>query len=230
MINYFICTQPRSGTHLLRELLSQQGCGNPEEFHFLTVGVIKTLDDLLRKCTIDDVVGVTIHRVHFGGVIKYLKKSLSLETEENPLRVLETFFPEPKFIYLYRRDKVKQAISFKKAHRTDHYTYKGDPNFGEYSEQEIAVFIQHLCIAEALWMQFFHKHHIEPYILTYEDLCENPVGAVRRILEFLQFDKAPIEVNEENLPVRQYNEISEKWHNRYLLQGMPFPEIKKRGG
>ena len=228
MINYFICTQPRSGTHLLRALLAQQGCGNPEELHKLMMGEIKTLDDFYKVCTIGDVAGTTLHKLHFGRHIKHLKKVLSLEAEEQDLQILKTLFPEPKFIFFYRRDKVKQAISFKKAHRTGHYRYKMNAEFGEYNEQEITHFIAHLCISEARWMLFFRKHNIMPHILTYEDLCENPVESLRGILDFLQLDRDHIDIDAENLPTRHYDATSEKWYRRYIFDGnkLSLPERK----
>ena len=232
MINYFICTQPRSGTHLLRALLAQQGCGNPEEIHKLLIdeGEIKTLDDFYEKCRIGNVSGAVLHKLHFGRHIKHLQKLLSLEAEEHDLRILEALLPEPKFIFFYRRDKVKQAISFKKAHRTGHYTYKGNTDFGAYNEQEITDFILHLSVSESQWMWFFKKHNITPHILAYEDLCENPVESIREILAFLQFNKDHIKINIENLPIRQYNnEVSEKWYRRYILEGnkLLLSEMKK---
>ena len=229
MINYFICTQPRSGTHLLRKLLVQQGCGNPAELHPLMTGKIKTLDDFYRECTINNVAGATIHKLHFGRYIKHLKKLLSLEAEEHDLRVLEAFFPEPKFIFFYRRDKVQQAISFKKAHRTGNYRYKRNADFGEYNEQEITDLILHLSVSEARWMLFFKKNNITPHILTYEDLCENPVESLRGILAFLQFDRDRIKINEEKLPIQQYDTTSEKWYRRYISEGnkLGLPERKK---
>ena len=219
MINYIICTQPRSGTHLLRALLVQQGCGNPEELHKLVTGEIKTPDDFYKKCRIGDVAGTTLHKLHFGRQIKHLKKLFSLEAEEHDLRILEALFPEPKFIFFYRRDKIKQAISFKKSHRTGHYRYKKNADFGEYNEQEITDFIVHLCVSESRWMSFFKKNNITPHILTYEDLCEKPVESVCGILEFLQLDRDHIEINEENLPTRHYDATSEKWYRRYISEG-----------
>ena len=230
MRNYIICTQPRSGSHFLRALLAQQGCGNPEELHTLVTGKIKTPDAFYGTCTIGDVAGMTLHKLHLGRHIKHLKKLLSLETEEHDLRVLETLFPEPKFIFFYRRDKVKQAISFKKAHRTGNFKdYRENTDFGTYKEQEITDFIVHLSVSEARWMLFFKKNNITPHILTYEELCENPVESLRGILDFLQLDRDHIEIDVDNLPTRHYDAISEKWYRRYILDGskLSLPERKK---
>lgn len=79
------------------------------------------------------------------------------------------------------------------------------------------------------WGWFIIQGGFVPHILTYEDLCENPVESVRGILAFLQFDKNHIEINKENLPTRQSDATSEKWYRRYILDGnkLSLPERKK---
>ena len=168
-----------------------------------------------KKSILNHVFGTVIHRLHYTGGMKRLRE-LSGMVKENDFEVLNTFFPSAKFIYFYRDNKVKQAISFLKAERSRHYTFKDNPEFGEYSKKEISKYITHLCISEAQWSDFFTQYGINPYVLSYESLCSNTEGSLRNVLDFLDFDASKIEIDESDLPIRQYNEISEDWYQIFL--------------
>ena len=112
---YIICAQPRGGTTLLRRLLVQQkNCGNPLElFNHLTLeGRIPTLDKFYEDGTLGDVCGATVHRHHWEKGIKNLKKLSGIPGDTDDLHVLNTLLPDLHFIYYYRQNKVKQAVSF----------------------------------------------------------------------------------------------------------------------
>ena len=221
MKHYIICSQPRSGTHYLRALLKQQKCGNSQElfYHLMVKGRIPTLDvfyeEYFKKCIQNDVFGIVINRLHYKPGMKHLRKLSGMQSE-NDFDVLSTFFPDAKFIYFYRRNKVKQAISFLKAMRSSHYTLKDNPEFGEYSEEKISEFIIHLCASEAQWLSFFEQYGIRPHVLTYEVLCADTTGAISDILDFLEFDSSHVKIDTTELPIRQYDQISEDWYQRYL--------------
>ena len=213
---YIICTQPRTGSHLLRALLRQQRCGNPDELiQQLRTEHVKDLDSLYKKGILGDVFGMTVHQLHFLSGLKILREHTGMQ-KESDFTLLNTLFPNVKFIYLYRRDKVKQAISYVKAHRTGHYTFKGDTQFGAYSESEITKFMEYICRSEAKWLNFFDKYQIKHYDITYESLCSDPIESVRGILNSLGVESPLGKINERLLPTRQYDEISEIWYKKYL--------------
>ena len=221
MKHYIICSQPRSGTHYLGALLKQQKCGNPQElfYHLMVKGRIPTLDvfyeEYFKKCIHNDVLGVVSHRLHYKRGMKRLRE-LSGMRSETDFEVLNAFFPDAKFIYFYRKNKVKQAISFLKARRSSHYTLKDNPEFGEYSEEEISKFIIHLCASEAQWLNFFEQYRICPHVLTYELLCSDTTGAICDILAFLELDSSHVKIDTTELPIRQYDQVSEDWYQRYI--------------
>ena len=215
---YIICAQPRGGTTLLRRLLVQQkNCGNPLElFNHLTLeGRIPTLDKFYEDGTLGDVCGATVHRHHWEKGIKNLKKLSGIPGDTDDLHVLNTLLPDLHFIYYYRQNKVKQAVSFLKMKRSRRLS-RESPEFREYSENKITDFLRYLCRCEAQWLSFFEQYGVRPHVLTYEDLCLDMETSVCGILEFLKLDSSRIKIDEKHLPKRGYDEISEDWYQRYI--------------
>ena len=223
MKHYIICSQPRSGTHYLSALLEQHKCGNAQElfYHLIVNERIPTLDvfyKYFKECILNGIFGIVCHRLHYKGGMERLRE-LSGMMKETDFDVLRTFFPDVKFIYFYRQNKVKQAISFLKAKRSGHYLFMDNPEFGEYSEDEISKFIRHLCVSEAQWFHFFQQYGIHPHVLTYESLCSDTTRCIQNILDFLKVDPPEIKIDADSLPKRQYDKISEEWYQRYISEG-----------
>ncbi len=128
--SYFISAMPRTGGHLLCEALESTGiAGNPTEYF--------EPDYETYWC---DRLGVSGHADYFEKVLAFgstpngvfgskviwpqlepLKAKLGLihGSGISDLDLLQRTFPDLRFIWLKRRDKVRQAISYYKAVKTD---------------------------------------------------------------------------------------------------------------
>ena len=221
MISYLICSQPRTGTHLLRGLLTQYLCGNPLElFYQLTYeDRIPTIDvfydEYYKKNILNDILGVTIHGIHYKRAMERIREFTGM-VAENDYEVMKTLFDDPKYIYIYRENRVKEAVSWAKAEKTGHFLSKGDVPEVSYDKHFIYTHLAKICVSERYWMEFFDEHGITPYILSYEELCADYEGCLKGIFEFLGVPYPEIKIDTSKLPVRQYDEINEAWYRKFM--------------
>lgn len=225
MNSYIIASNPRSGSHLLRGILSQNKCGNPTEaliefiFFEKSNEEPKTIEAFRRPATKGDFCGMTIQVRHLKEVYRIVEK-LTGRVPENILQGLNIFCPNPKFIYLHRIDKVRQAISHVKAKRTSNYSHfpfdkKKEVDYGEYNNIEITEYMKRSCVWDSFWLDFFDRNAIEPLTISYEELVKNKVLTAVKIFEFLGHTPDMIQMNPDLLPIRQYDEVSQDWYDKY---------------
>src|ERR1700677_787554 len=190
---YFITTMPRSGGHLLCEALESTGlAGKPTEYFEPTFEqlwhdrVRSTGDaDYFKKV----VVARSTPNGVFGSKIIWPQYQL-LKTRLRPihgaglpdLELLKRSFPDPRFIFLKRRDKVRQAVSYYKAIWTQvWHSLKPDPNSGQpapapapvrtaaFNFRQIDRYLKYLTESEESWGRYFEEVGIKPFVVVYED-------------------------------------------------------------
>ena len=226
---YMICCQPRSGTHLLRHLMRGVDAGTPGE-HFFDLSIedsnkgryIDSVETLYRRGMKNGVWGAAVHWLAYMRGMERLKKISGLEDVEN-FEVLNDLFPGIKFIYLYRLNKVKQAISFIKARQSGMFTFSEqakDFKF-RYSKEDIEKTILKFSKWEAEWLDFFEKSEVVPHFLSYEFLCEDKAKSIGGILDFLDIKfEADVSLKEYiskiNLPRQQYDDTSAEWYRNIV--------------
>lgn len=226
---YMVCCQPRSGTHLLRRLMMSVDAGAPWE-HFLFLPIednknskyIDSVETLYRRGVKNGVWGAAVHWQDYMPGMERLKKISGLEDAKD-FEILNNLFPGIKFIYLYRLNKVKQAISLIKAYQSGMYTFSNqakDFNF-RYSKEEIERAILKLSKQEAKWLDFFEKYAVVPHFLSYESLCEDKAKTIGGILDFLDIKFEADESLEEHISKislhrQQYDDISAEWYRHIV--------------
>ena len=227
---YIIFSQPRSGTHLLRAYLRGLKVGNPAEiFYELTEDLKK--DE--RQITIEKIYkygklgkngkiwGATFFHKHYIPAMKQIRQLKNLG-DMSDFEILNNLFPSLKFIYLYRLNKVKQAISWEKAGQSGQYVYEDKvQSNSKYNPDSIRNIIFKLVKDEAGWMNFFEDNNITPHILTYESLCNAKVKTIADILKFLEVNidvSLTDALDQIETPVQQYDAINKEWYKRYLSE------------
>lgn len=132
-------------------------------------------------------------------------------------------FPELKFVYLTRRDKVAQAVSFCRAQQSGVWRrYYGNAP----EPQDAATFdydavhnqVQTLTLREQRWQAFFSDLSSYPYTVVYEDLVLEPERTVRNILAFLGLEPPTAWSLPQLAMERLADETSERWTERYLAE------------
>jgi LPS sulfotransferase NodH len=215
MKSYLLCTVPRSGSWLLADLLEQTDvAGRPEEY-FRPDHRNFWCDewDIPRKSPFDRYVsaalanaisdnGVFAVKMHwyqlqwFAGQLRAVPGADQSLTDEALVR---HWFTRPHFVYLYRKDKIRQAISYYRASYTDVWFELADedqrtseeryrrpvpmpdkPDWGYVRHLENGLIHQ-----ERLWSEFFARAGAAPLEISYEDMVLAPEEALNRVLDFL---------------------------------------------
>jgi len=209
-LRYAICTEPRSGSTLLCQLLASTGAlGRPDEFfrngdHCADFEAApSTLEELAaRFSTPNGVFGIKV----FGAQFDHTERSEWIRR----LRITQ-------FIFLEREDLLGQAISYVRALQTEqffaHQEASGQP---VYDAQEIYRHLIQLAESYARWRIFFARNGITPFGVTYERLIEDPTLLVLEIGRLLGVD-LPISENLVQSHLKaQRDTISAEWRVRFL--------------
>jgi LPS sulfotransferase NodH len=132
--------------------------------------------------------------------------------------LLPAVFPQPRYVHVIRRDKVRQAVSLLKAIQTENWR-GGDTSAAdhdpEYHEAALDHLVRQLSDQDASWEAFFARNRIKPLTIAYEDdLSGGPQHAVRRVLRHLGLSVPPSWRPPEHMR-RQADELSDRWVSAY---------------
>src|SRR5262249_20823009 len=121
--SYFICTLPRSGSWLLSESLEKTGvAGRPREYFEPklyednpAVDPIESLDKIIRKgMTRNGVFAAKLHWYQF----EFATRVVARESDMPVPLLIDRRFPGLCYVWLTRRDKIRQAVSYYRASKT----------------------------------------------------------------------------------------------------------------
>ena len=121
--------------------------------------------------------------------------------------------PAPRYVWVTRRDKVRQAVSLWKAIQTEAWRGDADPadHQPRYHEDAIDHLVKMLEDHDTHWEAFFARTGIEPLMIGYEDdLSNGPEQAARRVLRHLDLNVPPGWEAPEHMS-RQADERVERW-------------------
>jgi LPS sulfotransferase NodH len=131
--------------------------------------------------------------------------------------LLPAVFPAPRYVWVTRRDKVRQAVSLWKAIQTA--AWRGDATAADheprYHQEALDHLVRMLADHDTLWASFFARAGIEPLVIHYEDDLSHGAGQpVRRVLRHLDLSVPPGWQPPAHMR-RQADETSERWVAQY---------------
>jgi LPS sulfotransferase NodH len=130
--------------------------------------------------------------------------------------LVDTLFDRPRFVWVRRRDSVRQAVSLWRAMQTQSWRAENEPGGGEpqYSFAALRHLVELLDAHDAAWERFLAERD-GVLTLTYEDIAADLAAALRATLEHIGVP-AP-EGAFEALPTmrRQADERSDAWAAAY---------------
>ena len=214
---YIICTSPRSGSTLLCDLLTSTGiCGQPRSyFHrpslsaWLDAHNLPSIEGEPHLATLKRVFDAAIRSGRAGGKLFGLRlQQHSLEFFLDQMRVFDpdaesdaerihAVFGRTAFIYLTRRDKIAQAVSYAKAEQTglwhrapdgreiERLAPHADPR---YNATALRDQVRQFDEQDRRWRTWFETQAISPTLLTYQHLSSDPQGGLALCLEALGLD------------------------------------------
>jgi len=235
---YVVCAIPRSGSNLLTDgLHATRRAGRPKQFFLrkseldfaathnldLRAGFAAYVRDIsVVTATSNEVFGFKLMSWYLDDFLGRLRGTGAFgDAGTTDLDLLRNAFPRLKFVHVFRRHKLRQALSKARAHQTGLWkvqegkTVQREPQFdAELIEQ---------CLKESeeqerLWGQFFERIGIDPLRVEYENLCEDYEANIRRVLNFLQISLPRRTFIGPPVTVRQADEISRTWEERFLTE------------
>ncbi len=134
--------------------------------------------------------------------------------------LLDSLFGDPQYVWMRRRDRVRQAISLWRALQTrvwrlEHPGGDGGKPQLHYSFEGIEHLRRRLTADDESWGRFFVRSGIEPLELFYEEDVEpDPAEAVQRVLALVGVE-VPARWRPAAETVRQSDRLNEAWRIAY---------------
>lgn len=133
--------------------------------------------------------------------------------------LLEQLFDHPRYVWVTRRDKVRQAVSLWRALQTRSWRMGPD---GEKRDVELRYRfegIDHLVGSlrsdDERWQEFFDRHRVSPLRMVYEDDLEpDPAGAASAVLRYIGV-RVPRHWQPHKVLERQADALSDQWVAAY---------------
>jgi len=177
-----------------------------------------------RSTTTNGISGIKLHYYQFA---ELPKKLMGIEDLRGmtPAEMLSKAFSNIKYLWLTRRDKARQAISYQLARLTgEWWTIEGSKrNKREDSLEEadfdpsaIARIERTLVENDLKWESYFQSNNIVPLTIYYEDLVSDYHGSILSILKWLGVDDAETVAIPPSRLKQQSNARNEEWLNRYM--------------
>lgn len=227
-IAYFVCCTARTGSNLLCELLENTGvAGRPQEHFYASdthayaqweTGYGSFMRQVIRATTTPN--GVFSTKL-MGSSLPFVRAQLQNDAEFQGMalsEILAALFPNLQHIWLTRRDKLKQAISFWRAIQTREFVaVDAGVQMAEsepvYNFDAINRAIQIISLEESRWQEYFNAMRIVPLTLVYEDFVQDMRATVANVLNHLgindkySFAKPTLR--------KQSDDLSQAWLERY---------------
>lgn len=212
---YVICSQPRSGTNLLCQLLESTGrLGRPQDY-FNGAGLRARgrsdypLDReaqwaaiLTEGCTPNGVYGLKMFCERF-------EQAAATRWPER--------LPSLQYVFLERRDLLGRALSEVRAIQTGQFRAKaiakGSPYYDPYRiRRQLQIGMRD----HARWKLYFTRNGIVPLNLCYEDVVLAPQGAADSVARLVGLDE-PVRIDEAAVTLAvQRDALTEDWRARFL--------------
>jgi LPS sulfotransferase NodH len=249
--SYLICATPRSGSSLLCEALRNTGkAGRPEEFflprnepvwqgRWNTSTYAEYVAEAIKQGTTPNgVFGAKVMWGYFDDFASKLRQLAGFEVSSNHA-LMTSIFPNLHYIWIRRRDRVRQAISHAKARQTNIWRLETEVGRWQASPlptrlvgadlasallsrdeptfffEQIDFMVREIEAHEAAWQRYFAESGIQPLVVVYEDLVLKYEETAIQILNYLNI---PTYDHIEFAPRRlrqQADEQTEQWVQRY---------------
>ena len=219
--SYVIASTPRSGSTLLGKLLANTNlAGVPHEYlhdkhskdYLSRWNIEKNIEHYIKelykfRTSENNIFGIKIH-------YHQLKNFNLVDTD------LLSILHSPKFIFIKRKNKIEQAISFAKALQTKQWAIENNEKSKEaiYIYKEIELALSQLHKEEKQWEDFFKDNNIEYFTLFYEDFTSDLNAWIRKILNYLEIDHTKLTKIQKSSLQKMANKSSKEWYERFIKE------------
>ena len=235
---YAVCTIPRSGSNLLTDgLRATSRAGVPKQFflpkfearygaqHRLDpaadyAGYVRGIVD--AKTTSNEVFGFKLMSWYLDDFLARLRETRAFrDMGTGDLDLLQNIFPRLRFVHIFRSHKLRQALSTARALQTG--LWKVQKGKAIQREPQFDAELIQQCLKEGqrqeeAWECFFQRIGVNPFRVEYEKLCQDYEGTIRAVLDFLRISLPRRARIGPPMTVRQSDEISRAWEERFLAE------------
>ncbi|MBB5402648.1 LPS sulfotransferase NodH [Paraburkholderia sp. JPY162] len=169
------------------------------------------------------VFGTKIHPHQFRYFVERLR-TLATYAEEQPAALMNSVLPGLHYVWLSRRDKIQQAVSYLRAIQTNVWwnapeapAPHGRPTPDKLRFDFVALeqIVKRMERDEAFWRRYFAEARLDPLRIFYEDVAADPAGQALRVLDYLGVPR-PAGCRDISVSMRkQSDSLSENWTRRY---------------
>jgi len=173
MSNYIIAASPRTGSNWLCHWLRSCNAGTPREY-------LERYDHdwfaHMWRASANGVLAVKIFWHHIAKINLHPAAYLNAHA-----RLMEPL----QWVFLDRKDKLRQAVSLQRVWAGGTWSQCRGERVDiplEYNRQGIDNKIRYLQLLADNWRNYFQSRGIAPLEITYEDMCADEHGTVKRVL------------------------------------------------
>ena len=222
----------RSGTSFLCDALQKLGnVGLPAE-HFVKMVEPqwienKEIEDIRNRIetaiqegsTANGIFGLKIMWNTYCDFMKIVKQLPELKTIEDK-QIFQSLFGNITYIWIRRRDKTRQAVSWAKAAQTGKFSLReGNETTPTIDLQFNFQFISNLYKlteeGETGWASYFEAIKADVVKVYYEDLVNNVDQELALVMDHCQLDKNVSITTSDIIFLRQSDTINEEWVERF---------------
>lgn len=225
---YIVCSTPRSGTNFLKHILMSHDMGFPSE-HSPKFYPIETERDIYVTTYHSyetQIWSRTLFYSHLMELINTYKRLKGLPEDMRDIDVFRETHPGIKFIYLHRKNRLRQSISYVKAKQSGVWELRKNaepPNFEDYIYDKAGIdeMIKTLNRENRGWCKWFKDNEIELLGLVYEECVKFPIDTLKKCADFLEADvpisQKHLDIAMQNplFPKKQSDEITYMWLKKY---------------
>jgi len=224
--SYVICCVQRTGSWLLAHTLADSGnAGRPSDYFDEEERKAHTREWGLPSGALTPYIrAVQDHATTPNGVLgsklmwndfDWLRSAVSPPAGTDAgLEFMRMAFGDPQFVWLRRRDKVRQGISWWRASVTGQWGLRPDQAAGQPAPdvERILPLVRLAQQCEDGWRQWFTSTGIQPCEVVYEDLAQDRLTAANRVLGF---PRLPL-LDTGGLPPDRYRQQADSLTERYV--------------
>jgi len=177
---------------------------------------------ILQGTSSNGVFGAKLHWYQMESLLTEFREVVPRLSRHKDSTILFKYFPGAKYIWLRRRDRKRQAVSYAKADQSNEWwRIRGVRAPGlreqelEYRFEQIWRFEGVLNYGDQHWAKLFWELRQEPLTLYYEDLVSDYEGLVGTIVEYIGIDLPKTRKIPRPRLQRQADHLTEEWLARY---------------
>jgi LPS sulfotransferase NodH len=213
--SYIICSVPRSGSTLLCRGLWDSGIAGAQKEYFNNKHMSDFYSRWNPKNNYEYVKLLKRHRTSPNGIFGFKAHFNQFSRIDKELNIV-LIFPDLKYIFVSRKEHIKQAISLSKAMQTNQWSSEDKvERIPVYDYQNIKKHQHAICRQEEEWRGFFIRSKLRPLHIIYEEFVANYEKTMLAVFSYLNCKVS----NDFMIPAPKLKKISDST-NRICLKDL----------